>query len=57
MFRKLKKAMEVMAGMAVVAMMGGAAYIMMDKKKQEKVNKILNNAADEANKMMKKMEK
>lgn len=45
-----------MTGVAVIGMAGTVAYMMMDKKKQAKVEKILNNAASEASKMMKKME-
>ncbi len=43
-----------MGAMALMAMLGGAAYMMMDKQKKANVEKILNNAADEASKMMKK---
>lgn len=45
-----------MATMAVIGATGAVAYTMMDRKKQAKVEKILNNAADEAHKMLKKMD-
>ncbi len=53
----MKKMLGIVSGMAAVAMVGGLSYMLMDKKKQAKVEKILSNAADEANKMMNKMTK
>ena len=54
---KMKKMLGIVSGMVAATMVGGMVYMLMDKKKQAKVEKILSNAADEANKMMNKMTK
>lgn len=53
----MKKMLGIVSGMVAATMVGGMAYMLMDKKKQAKVEKILGNAANEANKMMNKMTK
>ena len=46
-----------MMGVALMGAMGTLGYMMLDKSKKQKIDKMLNNAANEASKMVKKMDK
>lgn len=47
----------VMMGVAALGTMGTIGYMMMDKSKKKKIDKMLSDAADQASKMVKKMDK
>lgn len=51
----MKKTVGFMMGVAAVGLMGTLGYMMIDKSKKNKIDKILNNAADEAHNLMNKM--
>lgn len=54
----MKKTVSLMASMAGIAMIGGAAYVLMSDKRTNQAKKVVNTMMDDANRMMdKKLDK